>query len=164
MDICKVHSLKDQSGTESINQQDIPGAEVVTVRVSRAVCRPASTKDCLLLSLKRDTLLLMTSDILSSHLCWLGDSQPSTGVHPSMMTWMLSETICSGDHDSMQSWVTPAHCLDERRKLVHTFSTILTPAYNQSMSQVTKCIIWTQQVDLTFHFWIRMISMVTDYV
>ena len=95
-----------------------------------------------------------------THLCWLGDSQPSTGVHPSMMTWMLSETICSSDHESMQFWVTPAHCnicLDERRKLVHTFSTILTPAYNQSMSQVTKCIIWahtdsTCLLDLPFTF------------
>lgn len=127
----RTYSLADRRITDSIHYFitfDLPGAEGMT-RPLRAVCSPASTKECLLLSLKRNTLF-MTSDTHNSapHLCRLGDSQPSSGFSPSMMTWLLSEMIRSGDHDSMQSWVAPTHCsicLDDQRKFPRTFSTIL---------------------------------------
>ena len=99
----RTYSLADRRITDSIHYFitfDLPGAEGMT-RPLRAVCSPASTKECLLLSLKRNTLF-MTSDTHNSapHLCRLGDSQPSSGFSPSMMTWLLSEMIRSGDHDS----------------------------------------------------------------
>ena len=56
------HGRTDSIRTLHQNISDLPGAEGVTARPLRAVCSPASTRECLLLSLKRNTLSHMTSD------------------------------------------------------------------------------------------------------